>query len=151
MMNVSNFMKKKVFYIHEDDTIECAAKLMVENHIGTLPVVDQEMKLIGILTLGSLLRIILPDFIELISNFSFITNLGVFETKSPSREELNILIKEIMEEPVFVLEDWSLIHAAAILHNEELIDIPVVNSTKHLVGLASHVDIGTAIIQNWKN
>ena len=150
-MSVRNYMKKKVFYIHEDDTIECATKLMVEYHIGTLPVVDQEKKLIGILTLSSLLRIILPDFIELISNFSFITNLGVFETKSPSSEELNIKIKEIMEKPIYVHEDWSLIHVAAILHNEELIDIPVVDSSKLLVGLASHVDIGTAIIENWKN
>lgn len=149
-MIVRNCMKKKVFFIHADDTVAGAAKLMHDYHIGTLPVVDNDKKLIGILTLHSLLRIALPDFIEFITNFSFLNNLGAFETRVPSSDELKIHIKEIMEKPIFVQEDWSLVHSAAILHNEELTDIPVVDSEKHLVGLASHVDIGTAIIENWK-
>ena len=148
-MIVQNCMKKKVFFIHVDETVGGAAKLMQEFHIGMLPVVDNENKLIGILTLQSLLRIVLPDFVEFITNFSFLNNLGAFETRHPSSEELSRQIKEIMEEPVFVHEDWSLAHAAAILHNEDLTDIPVVDAANHLVGLASHVDIGTAIVRNW--
>jgi IMP dehydrogenase len=142
-------MKKRVFSIHVDETVAGAAKLMRDYHIGTLPVVDDNNKLIGILTLHSLLRIVLPDFIEFIANFSFINNLGAFETRIPSKFELDIQINEIMEAPIFVQEDWSLVHAAAILHNEELSDIPVVDASRHLVGLASHVDLGTAIIKGW--
>ena len=63
-MIVRNCMKKRVFSIHVDETIAGAAKLMQEYHIGTLPVVDDNNKLIGILSLHSLLRIVLPDFIE---------------------------------------------------------------------------------------
>ncbi len=149
-MIVRNCMKRKVFFIHVDDTVAGAAKLMHDYHIGLLPVVDNDKILIGILTLHSLLRITLPDFIDFISNFSFLNNLGAFETRVPSADELNIQIKKIMEKPIYVQEDWSLVHAAAILHNEELTDIPVVDASKHLVGLASHVDIGTAIIESWK-
>lgn len=148
-MNVQSCMKTKVISIHVDETVAGAAKLMQEYHIGTLPVVDDHNNLIGILTLHSLLRIVLPDFIDFIANFSFINNLGAFETRIPSETELNIRVKEIMEEPIFVQEDWSLVHAAAILHNEDLADIPVVDASRHLVGLASHVDLGTAIIQGW--
>lgn len=149
-MIVRNCMKKRVFFIHVDETVAGAAKLMQEYHIGTLPVVDDNNKLIGILTLHSLLRIVLPDFIEFVANFSFINNLGAFENRIPSEADLDIHIKEIMEKPIFVQEDWSLVHAAAILHNEELNDIPVVDSSRRLVGLASHVDLGTAIIRSWK-
>lgn len=148
-MIVRNCMKKRVFSIHVDETVAGAAKLMLEYHIGTLPVVDDHNKLIGIFTLHSLLRIVLPDFIEFVTNFSFINNLGAFENRTPSEAELDIQIKEIMEDPIFVQEDWSLVHAVAILHNEELADIPVVDASRHLVGLASHVDLGTAIIQGW--
>ncbi len=148
-MIVRNCMKKRVFSIHVDETVAGAAQLMQKYHIGTLPVVDDHNNLIGILTLNSLLRIVLPDFIDFIANFSFINNLGAFETRIPSEAELNIRVKEIMEEPIFVQEDWSLVHAAAILHNEDLADIPVVDASRRLVGLASHVDIGTAIIQGW--
>jgi CBS-domain-containing membrane protein len=148
-MIVQDCMKTQVFSIHIDETIAVAARLMQKHHIGTLPVVDTNNKLIGILTLQSLLRIVLPDFIEFINHFSFINNLGAFETKIPSQSELAIHIKEIMHTPVFVQNDWGLLHAAAILHNEDLADIPVVDSAKRLVGIASNVDIGTAIIQGW--
>jgi CBS-domain-containing membrane protein len=143
-------MKMQVFSIHAEQSIHDAAIMMEANHIGTLPVVDNENKLIGILTLHSLLRIVLPDFVELINHFAYINNLGAFETKIPSQNELTIQIREIMEEPIHVQDDWGLMHAAAVLHNADLADIPVVDSEKHLVGIASHVDIGTAIINTWK-
>lgn len=148
-MIIRNCMKMKVFSIHLDQSIHDAAKMMEKNHIGTLPVVNAENKLIGILTLHSLLRIVLPDFVELINHFSYINNLGAFESKTPSQNELNFKIIEIMQEPIYVQDDWGLMHAAAVLHNAELADIPVVDSEKHLVGIASHVDIGTAIINSW--
>ena len=148
-MIVRYCMKKNVISIHADETIAVAARLMQKHHIGTLPVVDNNNKLIGILTLNSLLRIVLPDFIEFINSFSFLNNLGAFETKIPSQKEYNLQIKSIMEKPFYVQDDWGLVHAAAILHNEGLADIPVVDASKQLVGLASHVDIGTAIIKNW--
>ena len=97
-MIVRNCMKRKVFFIHVDDTVAGAAKLMHDYHIGLLPVVDNDKILIGILTLHSLLRITLPDFIDFISNFSFLNNLGAFETRVPSADELNIQIKKIMDD-----------------------------------------------------
>lgn len=148
-MIIHNCMKMQVFSIHVDQKLRDAAKIMEKYHIGTLPVVNGDNKLIGILTLNSLLRIVLPDFVELINHFSSINNLGAFETKIPSQNEVDIPIRDIMQEPIYVQEDWGLMHAAAVLHDAELSDIPVVNAEKRLVGIASHVDIGTAIIQSW--
>ncbi len=148
-MIIHDYMKTQVFSIHVDQKLNDAAKIMEEYHIGTLPVVNGDNKLIGILTLNSVLRIVLPDFVELIKNFSSINNLGAFETKKPSQNEVDIPIRDIMQEPIFVQEDWGIMHAAAVLHDAELNDIPVINAEKRLVGIASHVDIGTAIIQSW--
>ncbi len=148
-MIIRKSMKMQVFSIHVEQSVHDAAMMMEKYHIGTLPVVDAENRLIGILTLQSLLRIVLPDFVELINHFPYINNLGAFETKIPSQNELNIQISEIMQEPIFVQDDWELMHAAAILHNTGLADIPVVDSEKRLVGIASRVDIGTAIMHSW--
>lgn len=148
-MIIRNCMKMQVFSIQVEQTVRDAAKMMEKYHIGTLPVVDQGNKLIGILTLNSLLKIVLPDFVELISHFSYINNLGAFETKIPSQNELDVPISQIMQEPIYVHDDCGLMHAAAILHDADLTDLPVVDSQKHLVGIASHVDIGTAIIHSW--
>lgn len=148
-MIIHNCMKMQVFSIHVDQKLRDAAKIMEKYHIGTLPVVNGDNKLIGILTLNSLLRIVLPDFVELISHFPYINNLGAFESKIPLQSEIEVTIRDIMQDPIYVQEDWGLMHAAAVLHDAELADIPVVDSEKHLVGIASHVDIGTAIIHSW--
>jgi CBS domain-containing protein len=148
-MIIRDCMKTNVFSIREDELVTKAAKLFLENHIGTLPVVNKENKLVGILTLQCMLKITMPDFVNVVENFDFIPNFGAVRTKQPERSELFRPVHDIMKKPVFVEEDWSLIHAAAILDKEESADIPVVSEDGILVGLASHVDIGTGLIQQW--
>ncbi len=142
-------MKRNVFSIHENEIIANAAKLFVNHRIGTLPVVDGSNKLIGILTLQCVLKIVMPDFVNLVGNFEFLNNFGAMEARVPLQKELDRPIKEIMLKPFSVNENWSLLHAAAMLNKENVIDIPVVNDDGILVGLASHVDIGTALIKSW--
>lgn len=148
-MIVRNCMKQNVISIQEDEPIAKAAKLFLKHHIGTLPVVDRENKLVGILSLEKMLKIVMPDFVNVIQNFDFIPNFGAVRTKEPEREELYKPVRDIMKKPFFTEADWSLIHAAAILGKEGCPDIPVVDENMVLVGLASHVDIGTAVIERW--
>ena len=49
-------MTRKVIVAKPDMTINDAAKLMVENNIKRLPVVDDEGNLIGIVTRGDLIE-----------------------------------------------------------------------------------------------
>ena len=44
--------------------IDEAAQLMVDNHIGCLPVVDAENRLLGIVTTGDFLRLIAQGVLE---------------------------------------------------------------------------------------
>ena len=44
---VSDFMNKDPFFIKENDLLETCAKVMIEEKINELPVVDDNMKLIG--------------------------------------------------------------------------------------------------------
>jgi len=148
-MIIRDFMKTNVFSIRDDELVTKAAKLFLENHIGTLPVVNKDNKLVGILTLQCLLKIAMPDFVSVLENIDFIPNFGAVRTKQPERKELFRPVHDIMKNPVYVEEDWSLIHAAAILDKEDSPDIPVVRKDGTLVGLASHVDIGTGLIQQW--
>ncbi len=52
---VKNCMKKNVVSIPESASILEAALLMAKKHIGLLPVVDSQKKLVGILGLEELL------------------------------------------------------------------------------------------------
>jgi CBS-domain-containing membrane protein len=50
MMKVSDLMTKEVRACHRHDSLNRAAQLMWENDCGAIPVVDAEMKVIGMLT-----------------------------------------------------------------------------------------------------
>jgi acetoin utilization protein AcuB len=49
-VKIKDIMTKKVITIREDETVEKAATLMLENHFGSLPVVDEAGRVIGIMT-----------------------------------------------------------------------------------------------------
>jgi len=53
---VSEIMTSKVITIHPSQTIYEAMELMTNHHIRHLPVVDQEEKVIGMISLGDVVR-----------------------------------------------------------------------------------------------
>jgi len=150
-MEIKNYMKQKVISIRSDDQIVKAAELIIKNKIGTLPVVDGENRLIGIVKLQDILSLIMPDFITMMETFDFIHSFGIYETRTPNVDDLAKNIITIMTPPIAVKEDSGLLYSAAILHKNNCTDLPIINEEGILIGIASHVDIGAALIKRWKD
>jgi CBS domain-containing protein len=148
-MQISHSMKTKVITTLATATVADAANLFWIHHIGMLPVVDDDGHLVGILQLRNLLNLIMPVFVDLIEDFDYVGDFGAIEDREPAREELNLPISEVMEAPIFVEEDSGLVRAFAFIHKNDLLDLPVVNGAGKLVGLASRVDIGRALLASW--
>lgn len=148
-MTVRACMKHKVISVLQDANLGLAAAIMREHKIGTLPVVDREKKLIGMLRLENLLALVMPDFVHLVENFEFAHNFGSLERAKPDPDSLNQKVSEIMEEPVSVEADSGVLRAAALLHFRDLRDLPVVDVENRLVGLVSHVDLGISLMRTW--
>lgn len=49
-ISIKDIMTKKVVTIRSDETVEKAAVLMLEGHFGSLPVVDENNRVVGIIT-----------------------------------------------------------------------------------------------------
>jgi CBS domain-containing protein len=148
-MQISQCMKTKIVTTLSTATVADAANLFWIHHIGMLPVVDDDGYLVGILHLRNLLDLIMPVFVDLIEDFDYVGDFGAIESKEPAREELNLPISKVMEAPTYVEEDSGLIRAFAFIHKHDLLDLPVVNENGKLVGLASRVDIGRALLASW--
>ena len=148
-MEVSICMKKEIVTVPVTATVADAAYMFRAHHIGMLPVVDESGNLMGILQLRDLLHLIMPAFVDLIEDFDYVGDFGAMEARKPAQEELNRSISEVMEEPICVRDDSGLVRAFAFIHKHELLDLPVVNRDSQLVGLASRVDIGRALLPNW--
>jgi CBS domain-containing protein len=55
-MQVQDVMTQKVIAVHEDESVLKAARLMLQNRISGLPVLDKEGELVGMVTEGDFLR-----------------------------------------------------------------------------------------------
>ena len=150
-MAIRDCMKRNVFFIASTATIREAAVVFVERHIGVLPVVDPQGQPIGVVRLADLLTLELPDFFNLLPDLDFVHDFGAVETTRPTPEELDQLVTAVMQPITCVEETCGLLRAYALMLKHDLYDLPVVSASHVLVGIASRVDIGAAILSNWKH
>ena len=147
---IKDCMKRNVFSIPSTATIRQAAALVVERHIGLLPVVDEQGKPVGVVRLGDLLSLELPDFFNLLPDVDFVHDFGAVETTRPTPEELDRPVTTLVQLRIFVEETCGLLRAYALMVRHNLHDLPVISEDGAFVGIASRVDIGTAILSTWK-
>lgn len=148
-MRIEDTMKTFVVSIDADNTVRQAATLMVERHVGTLPVVDGDGCLIGLLTLTDVLTLFLPDFVKLMDEFDFVRDFGELERPRPRHKVMDRPVTEVMREPESLVTGTGLMRAWTMIEQSHLADIPVVDGTGQLVGIASRVDVGTAFLADW--
>ena len=148
---IKNCMKRNVISIPARATIREAAGLVVAHHIGQLPVIDETGKLVGIVDLQDILSLELPDIFKLLPDVDFVHDFGAVETTRPTTQELSQPITTLARQATSVLETCGLLRAYALMLKHDLHDLPVVSESGHLVGIASRVDLGTAILALWKD
>ena len=79
-------MKQQVVSVSPSTTVREAAHIVVERHVGTLPVVDQNGILVGVVGIEDLLKVFMPDFVALLDNIDFVHDFGAMET--PGQQDL---------------------------------------------------------------
>lgn len=127
-MFVGQRMSHPVITAHPDTTMDDALKLMHDQQIRRLPVVDREGKLVGIVSERVLLK----------ASPSNATTLDVWEMKEKMRQ---MTIENFMtHEVTTVTEDTPLEEAACIMEDQNITGLPVVKGDK-LVGLITMLDI----------
>ena len=142
-------MKRNVFSIPATATVREAAALIVQKHIGLLPVVDARGKPIGVIGLRDLLNLELPVFVQFVEDVDFVHDFGAVEDTRPNPQTLNQSVKSLVRPVTTVEEDCGLLRAYALMMQQNLHDMPVVSKDGTLVGIASRVDLGAAILSRW--
>ena len=143
---VAEWMKRKVVTVTASTTVEEAARVVVQERVGTLPVVDEQGVLTGVVRLQDLLGIFMPDFVALLDNIDFVRDFGPLEQVQPQHmsHSAHLTMTGLAATPVAVEEDSGLMHALATMVKHQLQDLPIVDKAGRLVGIASRVDIARA-------
>lgn len=144
-MRVSDVMTQNVISVRADDTILKAARLMLQNRISGLPVVDADDHLIGVVTEGDFLRRTeidterqRPKWIEFVLGPGRIANEF---THTAGRK-----VAEIMtEDPVTAKEDLPLAAAVELMEGKHIKRLPVLRDGK-IVGIISRANLVRALV-----
>jgi len=148
-MIAKDIMKTDVITVSEDTTIKEIAQILTDNKISGVPVVNQEGKLVGIVTEGDLLhkeanpRI--PKFFGILGAMIYLG--GIDQYKEDFKKLAASKASEIMTTEVITVSKNTEIGAIATLMVEHNIKrIPVIENGK-IIGIVSRADIIRTIAQ----
>jgi predicted transcriptional regulator len=60
-LKVKNLMSKRVFYVKPEDTILEAARIMSKKDVRRLPVIDENGKLVGVISRTDILKALVKE------------------------------------------------------------------------------------------
>lgn len=148
---ISTCMKRQVVAVSPATTAQEAARIVVTQRVGTLPVVDELGALVGVVSLEDLLRVFMPDFVALMDNIDFVHDFGALESLRPQDvpAAARLTMKDLMQPPVVVEQTCGLLRAFATMTKHGVRDLLVANRAGGLVGIASRVDIAAAFLAPW--
>ena len=139
-LTVRDVMTPHAFTVRPQQTLGEVARLMVEQDVRAMPVVDESGSLIGMITHRELLRFLIPDYVQR-------TKSGEF--RPPTRNQLQrgsadprlIPVKEAMARSVLCLaEDQTLADVANLINSKDVDRFPVVREGI-VVGFLTRADL----------
>jgi len=140
-----DLMRRDLTSLEPDTLVHEAIYIMEQSGLSTLPVVDEEGKLVGIITEHDLIQAALPEYFEMLHSVTFLPNLNQIQKRL--REMAFRPVSEYMKEVFSVHLDDEDLHIADLLIRKRLKQIPVVDGEGHLVGVIRRIDLLSRLIR----
>lgn len=147
-LTAKDVMSKKLMTLRKETPVREAAELLSSNNIGGAPVVDDEGRLIGIVTESDLImqdvKLRFPTYVELLNGYIYLpTSLQRFETEL--RKAVGARVGDVMSTDVITVdEDTTVEDIATLMVDEDISRVPVMSGGK-LVGIVTKGDLVRAI------
>ena len=143
MIKVKEIMTREVLTVTPDTEITQATKLLIDNRINGLPVVDEEGKIKGILCQSDLIaqqkKLPLPSFFTFLDGFIPMTSMKQLE-KQIQKVSATTVGNVMTPNPVTVNPETYINHVAALMVDKNYHTLPVVEGGK-LVGIVGKEDV----------
>ena len=138
-MKVRDIMDSSPDIVRTSDTFEHLIKILNEVKYHVVFVVDKEEKLVGIVTEGDIIKVLVPKYVTVDESLISVMDVNYFERKCKECKDLTI--NEIMSKTTFsVREEDPIIKVAALMVVNKIHTIPVVRDGK-VVGIVSRLTL----------
>jgi len=149
MLKAKDIMTTEVITVDENRSVKELAKILAENKISGVPVVDNQGKIVGIVTESDLIdrakKVHIPTVMRLFDSFVFL--------ESPERMEKDLkkmaalTVRDICNKKIVSVTPATPLDELATLMSENKVHtIPVLDNDK-LVGIIGKTDIIRTLVQ----
>ncbi|HPH10732.1 MAG TPA: CBS domain-containing protein [Thermotogota bacterium] len=145
-MLVKDAMIRDVSAIFEDEKIETFIRISALHLRHVLPVVDEKMRIIGIISEDDVINETIPSYFGLLQSASFI----------PDTNQMKRKLSEIKDEPIgkfinrnviTIEEEDTILHAADLLLHHKFMNLFVVDKDSRLTGIINRSRILLGVLQ----
>jgi CBS domain-containing protein len=147
MYTAKDIMTTPVLSVTGDQTVQVVLELLAEKRISGVPVVDDQQKVIGIISDTDIIRYAHQLSVVPLSNLSgWISPYTEISDLASMRKGFELLHKtkfdQIMTKKVYTIhEDASATEVAELMNRRKINRVPVVDSNDKLVGIITRSDI----------
>ncbi len=147
---VKDIMVKEVIAIQKDASVEELSRLLIENNISGVPVVDSKGKLVGIATEGDLIikdsDLHFPRYFKLLDSIIYLESLNKF--KKNLKKYLGTKVEDVMTVKVRTVKiDTPVSEAANLMIKYNINRLPVMDKQDDMVGIVTRADIVKSMIK----
>jgi CBS domain-containing protein len=148
-MLAKDIMTKDVITVRPEEKVENAARILLDNKISGIPVVDEHNHVLGIITEKDLMikasEMRVPFYLTLFDSIIYLENPIRFN--SDLKKYTASDVKEAMTDKVYsVEEDTPVTEIVAIMQKRKVNRVPVLRHGK-LIGIISRNDILKAMVE----
>jgi len=149
---VADIMDTEPVTVYPEDTVEAVLRVLRENELPGVPVINSGGRCVGIITEADLVMVgedadlHLPHYFELFGGFVFLEPLSHFEDRL--RKATAALARDLMtEDPVTIEPHAPVREAARVISRSKHNRLPVVEHGR-LVGVVTRVDVLEALTRD---
>jgi len=148
MLTVKDIMKTDIISVSPETEITHATKLLLENHINGVPVIDKNEKIVGIICQSDVIaqqkKLPIPSFFSFLDGFISLSSMKNLE-KEVKKISAVTVSQAMSSNPVTVGPDTLIEVVAALMVDSNYHTIPVVEGGK-LVGIVGKEDVLRTLI-----
>ena len=152
MLKAKDIMTKEPITVSPETEIVHATKLLLENRINGVPVIDETGKLVGILCQSDLIaqqkKLPVPSFFTFLDGLITLTSMKQFEKEVQKIAAITVS-QAMTPNPVVVRPDTDIEEVAALMVDSGFHTIPVVDKGA-LVGIVGKEDVLRTLIPGSK-
>ena len=139
-----DIMTTDVIVANKNDIIANVANLLIKEKIGGLPVVDEENKVVGIISETDIMKkeshVDSPRMLNFIQGIIFLDDMKKFEDEMRARAAYKV--EDLMSKDIITVnENDTFDYVANVMINKSINRVPVVDENNFLKGIICRYDI----------